>query len=139
MPYGHVLTNPQAFAAQRQTVLVALAGGEVVGFMSFLQDGRRLMQCHGGLDYKRSHEVLAYHNLIYAGIEHALERGCQMMSMGPLNNETKRRAASVFKPIIASIWNRNPLDALLLRSLFARNFEVYRGEFDAKPANQRKE
>ncbi len=139
VPYNDVLINPKAFAAQRQTVLVALANDEVVGFMSFLQDGTRLMQCHGGLDYEKSHEILAYHNLIYAGIEHAIERGCHMMSMGPLNNETKRRAGCILKPIVASIWNRNPLDALLLRSLFARNFEVYRGEFNAGSNNQRKQ
>jgi hypothetical protein len=89
------------------------------------------MQCHGGLDYERSHEVQAYHNLIYAGIEYALARGCRMMSMGPLNNETKRRAGSALKPIVASLWNKNPIDAFVARKLFVKNFEVYRGEVGA--------
>ena len=131
VPYNDVLTDPRAFAAQRQTALVARQGGKVVGFMSFLEDGDRLMQCHGGLDYERSHEVQAYHNLIYAGIEHALACGCRMMSMGPLNNETKRRAGSVLRPIVASLWNRNPIDAFVARKLFVKRFEVYRGEVGA--------
>jgi predicted N-acyltransferase len=136
IPYNDVLMNPKAFAAQRQTVLVALHDGQVAGFMSFLQDGTRLMQCHGGLDYKRSHEILAYHNLIYAGIEHAIQHGCHMMSMGPLNNETKRRAGSIFKPVIASVWSRNPLRGLLLRKLYVKNFEIYRGEFNVGPGDR---
>ena len=131
VPYNDVLTDPRAFAAQRQTALVARAGGKVVGFMSFLEDGDRLMQCHGGLDYERSHEVQAYHNLIYAGIEYALARGCRLMSMGPLNNETKRRAGSILKPIVASLWNKNPIDSFVARKLFVKNFEVYRGEVGA--------
>jgi predicted N-acyltransferase len=131
VPYNDVLTDPRAFAAQRQTALVARVGGRVVGFMSFVEDGERLMQCHGGLDYERSHEVQAYHNHIYAGIEYALARGCRMMSMGPLNNETKRRAGSTLKPIVASLWNKNPIDAFVARKLFVKNFEVYRGEVGA--------
>jgi predicted N-acyltransferase len=131
VPYNDVLTDPRAFAQQRQTALVARVDTKVVGFMSFLEDGPRLMQCHGGLDYERSHEVLAYHNLIYAAIEHGIRRGCRMMSMGPLNNETKRRAGGELKPIVASLWNRNPVDALVARKLFVKNFEVYRGELGA--------
>jgi hypothetical protein len=131
VPYNDVLIDPRAFAAQRQTALVARVGGKVVGFMSFLEDGDRLMQCHGGLDYERSHDVQAYHNLIYAGIEYALARGCRVMSMGPLNNETKRRAGSTLKPIVASLWNKNPIDSFVARKLFVKNFEVYRGEVGA--------
>jgi hypothetical protein len=131
VPYNDVLTDPQAFAAQRQTLLVARVGLEVVGFMSFIKDGDRLMQCHGGLDYRRSHEVLAYHNLIYAGVEYGIEVGCRQMSMGPLNNETKRRAGGALKPIVASLWNRNPVDALVARKVFVKNFEVYSGELGA--------
>jgi hypothetical protein len=128
VPYNDVLTHPDAVAQQTQTILAARVDGRVVGFMSFLQDGHRLLQCHGGLDYQRSHEVLAYHNLLYAGVELALERGCRLMSMGPLNNETKRRAGTSLKPIVGSLWNRWPLDRLVARKLFIKNFEVYSGE-----------
>ncbi len=131
VPYNDVLIDPRAFAKQRQTVLVARVAGQAVGFMSFLVDGDRLMQCHGGLDYQRSHDVLAYHNLIYAGIELAIERRCRLMSMGPLNNETKRRAAGALRPIVAGLWNRNPLDAFVARKLFIKNFDVYSGEVGA--------
>ncbi len=134
VPYNDVLTDPQAFAAQRQTALVARVAGRVVGFMSFLEDGGRLMQCHGGLDYDRSLDVQAYHNLIYAGVELAIERRCRLMSMGPLNNETKRRAGTALRPMVASLWNRNPVDALVARKVFIKNFEAYCGEAtDAVP------
>jgi hypothetical protein len=133
VPYNDVLTDPRAFAAQRQIALVAMLEGQAIGFMSFIQDGDRLMQCHGGLDYRRSHEVLAYHNLIYAGIAHGVSHGCRLMSMGPLNNETKRRAGGELRPIVACLWNRNPVDQLVARKLFIKNFEVYRGELGAEP------
>ena len=98
--------------------------------MSFLVQGKRLMQCHGGLDYQKSHEVLAYHNLIQAAVKFAIENDLNCVSMGPLNNETKRRAATTLKPMVANLWNRNPLDALAARMFFAKNLEVYRGELD---------
>lgn len=128
VPYNEVLIDPRAFAGQRQTVLVARVAGQVVGFMSFLIDGKRLMQCHGGLDYERSHEVLAYHNLIQTAIKYAIERGLTTFSMGPLSNETKRRATTTLKPMVANLWNRNPLDAMAAKMFFTKNLEVYRGE-----------
>lgn len=129
-PYNDVLIDPQAFADQEQTVLVANVDGRAVGFMSFLHVDDRWMQCHGGLDYARSHDVLAYHNLIYAGVGAAIERGCRSMTMGPLNNETKRRAATELHPQVASVWNRWPADRWLARAWFFKNFGVYQGPIE---------
>ncbi|MCA9235283.1 MAG: GNAT family N-acetyltransferase [Planctomycetales bacterium] len=126
-PYNDVLIDPQAFAEQRQTALIARVDGRAVGFMCFLQAGERWMQCHGGLDYARSHEVLAYHNLIYAGVRTAIERGCRAMTMGPLNNETKRRAATDLHPVVASVWNRWPADRLVASKFLFPKFGVYYG------------
>jgi len=128
-PYNDVLIHNEAFIAQPQTILTAWVNHRLVGFMSFLQDGNRLLQCHGGLDYELSHEVQAYHNLMYAAIELALSRSCQSVGMGPLNNETKRRTANVLRPMVGNLWMRNPLDGLLAKKLFIKNFGVYRGPF----------
>jgi hypothetical protein len=131
VPYNDVLVDPHAFATQSQTALVARVAGRAVGFMSFIEDRGRLMQCHGGLDYERSHEALAYHNLIAAGIRLAVDRGLRLMSMGPLNNETKRRAGGVLRPIVSGLWNKNPVDHAVAKWLFVKNFEVYCGELGA--------
>lgn len=131
VPYNDVLTNPEAIAAQWQIVLTAHLDGQVIGFMSLLQDGDRLMQCHGGLDHVKSHEVKAYHNLISSGIELAIASGAKMLTLGPMTNETKRRAGGTFRPIVSSLWNRLPGDAFFARKVFAKNFEVYRGELGA--------
>jgi hypothetical protein len=131
VPYNDVMIDPRAFAAQPQTILIARVRGQVAGFMSFLQDGARLMQCHGGLDYAASHDALAYHNLIAAAIEAAIERGCELLSMGPLNNETKRRAGTDLRPMVACLWNRQAADRWVAGRFFARNFQVYRGPYPA--------
>jgi hypothetical protein len=131
VPYNDVLTDQQAFAEQWQLVLTAHLGEQVIGFMSCMQDGDRLMQLHGGLDYAKSHEVLAYHNLIAAAIEHAIATRSSVMSLGPMTNETKRRAGGQMRPIVSSLWNRLPGDAFVAKKLFAKNFEVYRGEIGA--------
>ena len=131
VPYNDVLTAPGAIAAQWQIVLTAHLGDQVVGFMSCLQDGKRLMQCHGGLDYHKSHEILAYHNLISRAIELGIELGCDMLTLGPFTNETKKRAGGKFKPIVSSLWNRMPGDAFFAKKVFSKNFEVYRGELGA--------
>jgi hypothetical protein len=132
VPYNDVLTHPDAIAKQWQIVLTAHLNGEVIGFMSLLQDGARLMQCHGGLDYVRSHEVKAYHNLISAAIELTIKMALDTLTLGPMTNETKRRAGGVFQPIVSSLWNRLPGDAFFARKVFSKNFEVYRGELGAE-------
>jgi hypothetical protein len=124
VPYNDVLTNLNAFQAQAQQLLIARIEGQVIGFMSFLADGNRFLQCHGGLDYQHSYQAQAYHNLIYAAIEHAIKNGYQRLTMGPLNNETKRRLGQELKPMVACLWNRYPLDRLIARKLFIKNFEV---------------
>ncbi|HEX6963733.1 MAG TPA: peptidogalycan biosysnthesis protein [Lacipirellula sp.] len=132
VPYNDVLTHPEAIAKQRQIVLTAHVDGKVVGFMSLLVDGRRLMQCHGGLDYQKSHEVKAYHNLISAAIELTIKEKLDTLTLGPMTNETKRRAGGVFRPIVSSLWNRLPGDAFFAKKVFSKNFEVYRGELGAE-------
>ncbi|MBA3482966.1 MAG: GNAT family N-acetyltransferase [Pirellulales bacterium] len=134
VPYNDVLTARGAIGVQRQTVLTATLGGQVIGFMMLLSDGDRLMQTHGGLDYVRSHEVKAYHNLISAGIELTIEMGLKMLTLGPMTNETKRRAGGTFRPIVSSLWNKLPGDAFFARKVFSKNFEVYRGELGAMQA-----
>jgi hypothetical protein len=90
------------------------------------------MQCHGGLDYQKSHQVKAYHNLISAAIELTIREGLDMLTLGPMTNETKRRAGGVFRPIVSSLWNRLPGDAFFAKKVFSKNFEVYRGELGAE-------
>ena len=34
-------------------------------------------------------------------------RGCRVLTLGPLNNETKRRAGGELRPIVSSLWNKN--------------------------------
>lgn len=128
VPYNDVLTDERAFCQQRQMAIVARVGSAVIGFMSFIEEGRQLLQCHGGLDYDVSLRANAYHNLIYAAIEYALKNGFECLSMGPLNNETKRRGGTDFLPVVASLWNRSPLDRFVARKLFIKNFHVYEGE-----------
>jgi hypothetical protein len=132
VPYNDVLTHPDAIARLFQIVLTAHLDGQVIGFMSLLEDGSRLMQCHGGLDYKRSHEVKAYHNLISAAIELAIKLQLEVLTLGPMTNETKRRAGGQFRPIVSSLWNKLPGDRFFAKKVFSKNFEVYRGELGAE-------
>jgi hypothetical protein len=136
VPYNDVLTAPAAIAALRQIVLTARLGDKVIGFMSCLQDGDRLMQCHGGLNYVESHEVKAYHNLISHAIELGIARHCRVLTLGPNTNETKKRAGGRFRPIVSSMWNKLPGDRLVARKLFIKNFEVYRGELGSEQSEE---
>lgn len=128
-PYQAVATNELAFLSQSQEFAVASQGERVVGFASFIQDGSCLLQTHGGLDYDVSTKAKAYHNLMYALIREAITRGCDMVSFGPLNNETKRRIGTDLRPLVASLWNRKKLDRLLARKVFLPNFQVYHGPY----------
>jgi hypothetical protein len=127
VPYSDVLNDRAAFHGQPQHALVARVGGRIVGFFSCIRNGPALQQCHGGFDYDGSHTVKAYANLINAAIEHAITNGLQRVTMGPLNNETKRRAGTDLMPVMVSIWCRDAMTRLFMRSFFLKNLQVYTG------------
>ena len=54
--------------------------------------------------------------------------GLRTLTLGPMTNETKKRAGGKFRPIVSSLWNRMPGDRFVAQKLFIKNFEVYRGE-----------
>jgi len=126
-PFNEVMINPDAFATQKQTILVASIDGKSVGFMAFVQAGACWMQVHGGLDYQQSSIAFAYHNLIYASIREAISRGCQLMTMGPLNNETKRRASTALVPIVVTTKHHWLADRLLAKAWFHARLGTYTG------------
>lgn len=126
-PYEDVSNNRDAFCQQNQCALVARVGGKVVGFFSYFRHGDELLQCHGGFDYEMSTTVKAYHNLMNASIELAIEEGCSRVSFGPLNNETKRRAGTHVRPVTAHLWCSDPVSRFVTRLLFVKNFQMYTG------------
>ena len=127
VPYEDLLNDRAAFLGQPQHAIVAQVAGRVVGFFSYIANGPALQQCHGGFDYEASHAVKAYANLINAAIEHAIANGFQRVTMGPLNNETKRRAGTHHMPVMVSLWCRSAVTRLLMRSFFLKNLQVYAG------------
>jgi hypothetical protein len=128
VPFEDVLNSRDALLSQDQRVLIARVDGQIVGFFSFFSNGEVMQQCHGGFDYAAAHRVKAYANLIQAAIEHALTHGYRRLTLGPLNNETKRRAGSHQMPMMASIWCRDAISRFIVRKLFLKNFQVYVGE-----------
>ena len=128
VPYSDVINSEAAFREQPQTVFVAEVDGKIVGSLSYLSHGTTFLQCHGGLDYGVSLQVNAYHQLLHASIEYAIDHGYQRLSFGPLNNETKRRAGTDLMPMVANLWSRNPFFGLFTKTLVIPNFQVYRGK-----------
>ena len=57
----------------------------------------------------------------------AIEHGYSHVSLGPLNNETKRRIGTEFLPVNAHIWSRDRLVRLVTKLLFIKNFQIYQG------------
>ena len=127
VPYEDLQNHKQAFLTQKQHALVATLDGAVIGFFSFFPNGDTIQQCHGGFDYAKSLQTKAYHNLMNAAIELAIEYGYQRVSFGPLNNETKRRAGTDLMPVKANLWCREGLTRLVTKMLFIKNFQVYTG------------
>lgn len=126
VPYNDVLIG-NGFRTQPQIAWCAWKAERLAGFMSFIRNGPKLLQCHGGFDYSLSLPIRAYPRLIDAAIQFAMETGCDSLSLGPLNNEAKRRAATCILPMRVHLWNRRRLDAFLVRRFLARQFQVYTG------------
>ena len=127
VPFEDLQIHRQAFTTQQQQALVARVGGNVIGFFSFFCDGDTVHQCHGGFDYDWSLKTKAYHNLMNSAIEFAIERDYKGITLGPLNNETKRRIGTDFLPVNAHIWCRESVVRLVTKLIFLKNFQVYQG------------
>ena len=123
VPYQDLMLHPGAFAEARQSAVVARVDGQVAGFFAGFRNGDVFQQCHGGFDYTHAHRLKAYPNLINASIEHAISLGCRELTMGPLNNEAKRRAGRLM-PMMASWWSRSALDRFLMRRLLLERMQV---------------
>lgn len=128
IPFEDVQNSKHAFFGQNQQALVAKVNGKIVGFFSFFPNGKIMQQCHGGFDYDTSHKVKAYANLVNIAIEHAINHDFERLTMGPLNNETKRRAGTHLMPVMASIWCSNAISRFFIRKLFLKNFQIYIGD-----------
>jgi hypothetical protein len=131
VPYVDLYNDPRAFRDQSQHALVARVDGRVCGFFGFLPGAGALHHCHGGFDHERSEEVMAYPNLINAAIEHGIARRVRWLTLGPLNNETKRRAGTHLMPMMSGLWCRGALSRLVTRKLLLERLQVYRGPPDA--------
>ena len=136
VPYEDVQNSKSAFLGQDQRALVLKVNDKVAGFFSFFSNGALMQQCHGGFDNYDSLRVKAYANLINAAIEHAINQGFKRLTMGPLNNETKRRAGSHLMPMMASLWCRDAIGRLVTRKLFLKNFQIYMGDVNREVGQQ---
>jgi len=126
IPFEDLMNSRPAFEEQQQSVIVARVGGALAGFFAFIPHGKTLAQCHGGLDYEHSLRVKAYPNLIHAAVEHAIENGFDSVTLGPLNNEAKRRAGTL-APVMASFWARDPLTMWVTRKVYLPRFQIFGG------------
>ena len=101
--------------------------------MSCLEDGDRLMQCHGGLNYGESHEIKAYHNLIFAGDRAGDRARLPAAHAGAdhqRNQAARRRDAAADR--LQPVESHARRSAAWRSKLFIKNFEVYRGELGAE-------
>src|SRR5690606_35471048 len=55
----------------------------------------------------------------------ALDQGYTRVSFGPLNNETKRRAATEVRPVVANLWTRVPFFRTFTRCRVIPNMQVF--------------
>jgi hypothetical protein len=126
VPYSDLLNDLEAFCAQRQWAITAWLDDELVGFFSYIPRDGVMHQCHGGLDYARSHEVKAYPNLMHAAVEIAIEHGFREVTFGPLNNEAKRRVGEL-APVMSSFWCRSRLMQAFMTKVLMPRFQVFTG------------
>ena len=126
IPFEDLMNSRAAFEEQQQWVIVARVDGALAGFFGFIPHGSTLAQCHGGLDYEHSLRVKAYPNLIHEAVVYAIEHGFERVTLGPLNNEAKRRAGTLV-PVMASFWARDPLTRWMTKRVFLPRFQVFGG------------
>jgi predicted N-acyltransferase len=127
VPFEDVLNSQAAFVTQHQWVIVAYVGDTIAGFFAFIPHEGVIAQCHGGFDYEQSLPIKAYPNLIHAAVEYAINAGYRQVTLGPLNNEAKRRAGSL-APVMSGIWCRSAVSRFMMDKLFIKRLQIYYGE-----------
>lgn len=126
VPYGDVMNAREALERQAPHLLLATIDEAVVGFIAFLVRGTTMHQCHGGLDYARSAEVKAYPNLMHGAVDYAISNGLATITLGPVNNEAKRRASEPL-PVVTSFWCSDGMSAFFMKYMMMKRFQVYTG------------
>jgi hypothetical protein len=132
VPFKDVMNSEQAFLTQHQWVIIARLGDVIAGFFSFIPHEGVIAQCHGGFNYEHSLSIKAYPNLIHAAVEYAIESGYREVTLGPLNNEAKRRVGAL-KPVMSGIWCRDTVSRFLMNKVFVKRLQLYQGEVASCP------
>lgn len=127
VPYEDLMNSKPALTSQKMWVIVARAGDAIAGFFAFIPAADVIAQCHGGLDYDHSLRLKAYPNLIHEAVVYALANGFRQVTLGPLNNEAKRRAGEL-APVMAALWCRDAVSRWLTNRVLLKRFQVYGGD-----------
>jgi len=126
IPYEDLYNSRQVLEIQRLWIIVARHGDKIIGFFAFIPNGQIINQCHGGLDYHYSLQLKAYPNLMHEATIFAIDNGFHQLSLGPLNNEAKRRVGAL-APVMSALWVRNRMSRWFIKKVMLQRFQIYGG------------
>jgi len=97
------------FQANLSRILVAAAGGEPVGFIQMIENGRELVFAFVGLDYRHNRSYDTYHFMLLKMVEYAITHGFERVDLGQTAEDTKLRLGGERRPLLAMIGHSNPV------------------------------
>lgn len=97
------------FRAPVSRIAVCERGGEALGFIQLVENGRELVFAFIGYDESRNREHDLYLNLLLFMIRHAIEGGFATLEMGQTAEDAKLKLGGEYAPLAVLIRHANPL------------------------------
>ncbi len=91
--------------------------GEMVGFVTLIQDGETAVGYFLGMDYKTNETIPIYFRLLLEAVEQAIRRGCRRLSFGRTALEPKARLGARPSPLRVWVRHRHSLVNLAVRRI----------------------
>lgn len=97
------------FQANISRILVAAAGGEPVGFIQMIENGRELVFAFVGLDYRHNRTYDTYFFLLLKMVEYAITHRFERVDLGQTAEDAKLRLGGERRPLLAMLGHSNPV------------------------------
>lgn len=90
--------------------------GRIVAFASCLHAQSSYYTMYGGLDYHLNHEFDLYFNLVYALLEHGLQKRASTIVFGMSSDAVKTKIGCHAEPLYVFVKGRGPLMSFIVRA-----------------------